>query len=244
MSTACASPAEPRAISSRTEPALSATNSASWMKPSSSIELRPSTRPPSAATRRSASPRHRSRRSWLRVGHTSNSSRCSAASSSARRSSSSARASAENQLEHRLRRGRWACAPLWRPRRHLSRDPVSPVASISYRPGKIGPGYRARLDSIGENHPSVTYIARCTESPDIDGGSGASNTCAVSFRVCATCTTSTNRRSSGDDAPPSASTSTGMQSSRLSCPGTPSAVRSPLICQPMTRLPLVVTATW
>ena len=45
-----------------------------------------------------------------------------------------------NQLEHRLRRGRWACAPLWRPRRHLSRDPVSPVASISYRPGKIGPG--------------------------------------------------------------------------------------------------------
>ena len=44
-----------------------------------------------------------------------------------------------NQLEHRLRRGRWACAPLWRPRRHLSRDPVSPVASISYRPGKIGP---------------------------------------------------------------------------------------------------------
>ena len=45
-----------------------------------------------------------------------------------------------NQLEHRLRRGRWACAPLWSPRRHLSRDPVSPVASISYRPGKIGPG--------------------------------------------------------------------------------------------------------
>ena len=44
-----------------------------------------------------------------------------------------------NQLEHRLRRGRWACAPLWRPRRHLSRDPVSPIASISYRPGKIGP---------------------------------------------------------------------------------------------------------
>ena len=31
------------------------------------------------------------------------------------------------------------CAPLWRPRRHLSRDPVSPIASISYRPGKIGP---------------------------------------------------------------------------------------------------------
>ena len=45
-----------------------------------------------------------------------------------------------NQLEHRLRRGRWACAPLWSPRRHLSRDPVPPVASISYRPGKIGPG--------------------------------------------------------------------------------------------------------
>ena len=48
-----------------------------------------------------------------------------------------------NQLEHRLRRGRWACAPLWRPRRHLSRDPVPPVASISYRPGKIGLGWAA-----------------------------------------------------------------------------------------------------
>ena len=49
-----------------------------------------------------------------------------------------------NQLEHRLRRGRWACAPLWSPRRHLSRDPVSPVASIRYRPGKIGPDQQPR----------------------------------------------------------------------------------------------------
>ena len=54
-----------------------------------------------------------------------------------------------NQLEHRLRRGRWACAPLWSPRRHLSRDPVSPVASISYRPGKIGPGPATALRSRG-----------------------------------------------------------------------------------------------
>ena len=53
-----------------------------------------------------------------------------------------------NQLEHRLRRGRWACAPLWRPRRHLSRDPVPPVASISYRPGKIGPESR---------YPDIVY---------------------------------------------------------------------------------------
>ena len=56
-----------------------------------------------------------------------------------------------NQLEHRLRRGRWACAPLWRPRRRLFRDPVSLVASISYRARKNWPcpAYRHMLDGDG-----------------------------------------------------------------------------------------------
>ena len=49
-----------------------------------------------------------------------------------------------NPLEHRVRRGRWACPPLWTPRRRLSSGPVSPVASISYRPGEIDPDQRTR----------------------------------------------------------------------------------------------------
>ena len=71
-----------------------------------------------------------------------------------------------NQLEHRLRRGRWACAPLWRPRRHLSRDPVPPVASISYRPGKIGPARIARkssnpLGGVRFASSALTLFPRC-----------------------------------------------------------------------------------
>ena len=85
------------AIISRTAPALSATNSASYTKPSSSIEHRLTTRPPSAATRCSASRRHRSRSSPLRVGQTSNSGRTSAAPSPARRSANSARAAADGR---------------------------------------------------------------------------------------------------------------------------------------------------
>ena len=53
--------------------------------------------------------------------------------------------SSGKRIEHRVRRGRWVCAPVWRPRRGLSRGTVSPDVSISYQLRKFGPGSSASL---------------------------------------------------------------------------------------------------
>ena len=90
-----------------------------------------------------------------------------------------------NQLEHRLRRGRWACAPLWSPRRHLSRDPVSPVASISYRPGKIGPAGDSGIRCSRLRASPMRGVSQRTHSRTAKPGSNPSSVVKRSPNVLA-----------------------------------------------------------